>query len=63
MPNTLQAASAQAGRLLESSNLLQLAILAAAVLLGWWIGRRLRPLIARPEPAGERPGPAARSIR
>ena len=62
MPNTLQAASAQAGRLLESSNLLQLAILAATVLLGWWIGRRLRPLIARPEPADDVPGRAREAL-
>jgi small-conductance mechanosensitive channel len=62
MPGTLQTASAEAARLLESTNLLQLAILAAATLAGWWIGRRLRPLIARPEPADDLPGRAREAL-
>jgi small-conductance mechanosensitive channel len=62
MPSTLQTASAQASRLLESTNLPQLAILAAAVLLGWWIGRRLRPLIARPEHADDLKGRAREAL-
>jgi len=62
MPSTLQTASAQAGRLLESTNLQQVAILAAAVLLGWWIGRRLRPLIARPEAAEDLAGRAREAL-
>jgi small-conductance mechanosensitive channel len=62
MPSTLQTASDQAGRLLESTNLHQVAILAAAVLLGWWIGRRLRPLIARPETVDDLSGRAREAL-
>jgi small-conductance mechanosensitive channel len=62
MQSTLQAASDQAGRLLESTNLLQVAILAVAVLAGWWIGRRLRPSIARPDSADDLPGRALEAL-
>jgi small-conductance mechanosensitive channel len=62
MPNTLQAASAQADRLLEPSNLLQVAILAAAVLAGWWIGRRLRPSITPSDSADDLAGRAREAL-
>src|SRR5512139_3953493 len=62
MPNTLQAASAQADRLLDPSNLLQVAILAAAVLAGWWIGRRLRPSITPSDSADDLAGRAREAL-
>ena len=42
MPKQLQAASEAMERLLEPANLVQIAIIAAMVILGWWISRRVR---------------------
>jgi small-conductance mechanosensitive channel len=42
MPNQWQAASEAMERLLEPANLVQVSVIAAMVILGWWISRRIR---------------------
>ena len=55
MQKQLQAASEAMERLLEPANLVQIAIIAAMVILGWWISRRVRrDLGAADAPAGWR---------
>jgi small-conductance mechanosensitive channel len=51
MQTTLQAASTQAGQLLEPANLFPVTIIVAASLAGWWLTRLLRPRLATTEPA------------
>ncbi|MBP6686001.1 MAG: hypothetical protein KA158_11335, partial [Leucobacter sp.] len=47
MQQPLQAASEAIDRLLQPTNLLQFAVIAGGVLLGWWIASRVRPRLAR----------------
>ena len=55
MQKQWQAASEAMDRLLEPANLVQVSIVAAMVLLGWWIARRIRrDLGAANAPAGWR---------
>jgi small-conductance mechanosensitive channel len=49
MQQPLQAASEAIDRLLQPTNLLQLAVIAASALLGWWIASRVRPRLASTE--------------
>ena len=46
MQKPLQAAGAIIDQLLLPGNLLQVAVIGGAVLLGWWIGRLVRPRLA-----------------
>ena len=46
MQQPLQAASEAIDRLLQPTNLLQLAVIAGGALLGWWIASRVRPRLA-----------------
>jgi small-conductance mechanosensitive channel len=47
MQQPLQAASEAIDRLLQPTNLLQLAVIAGSALLGWWIASQVRPRLAR----------------
>ena len=46
MQQPLQAASEAIDRLLQPTNLLQLAVIAGGALLGWWIASQVRPRLA-----------------
>ena len=46
MQQPLQAASEAIDRLLQPTNLLQLAVIAGGAVLGWWIASRVRPRLA-----------------
>src|SRR5512137_3120973 len=49
MQQPLQAASEAIDRLLQPTNLLQLAVIAGSALLGWWIASRVLPRLASTE--------------
>jgi small-conductance mechanosensitive channel len=50
MRKPLQAASALVDQLLLPASLLQFAVIGGAVLLGWWVGRLVRPRLASAAP-------------